>query len=110
MRDYWTDATGRRWRVATAGKRLAFRYPGHAALRAHVFARDGFCCVRCGWVPSSIPEAYDGRYTLLGDDVGGKRRELQLDHIVALHVGGSNHPDNMQTLCFGCNSSKGARQ
>lgn len=110
MRDYWTGADGKRWRIAPAGRRLTFRYPGHAALRAHVFMRDGFRCVRCDWMPSAIPAGYEGRYTLLGADVGGKRRELQLDHIVPLHIGGTNHPDNLQTLCFGCNASKGARQ
>lgn len=103
---HWIDASGRRWRVAPAGKRLQFANAGAAALRAHVFIRDGFRCLRCDWMPSAIPTPYTGRYTLLGDDVGGKRRELQLDHILALHNGGSNHPDNLQTLCFGCNASK----
>ena len=109
MRDYWTDGSGKRWRVAPSGKRLNFANLGPQALRAFVYARDGFRCVRCDWMPSAIPTPYDGRYTLLGDDVGGKRRELQLDHVVALHHGGTNHPDNLQTLCFGCNASKGAR-
>lgn len=106
---HWVDSGGKKWRVATAGSRFTFSYPGHAALRAHVFARDGFRCVRCDWMPSAIPTPYDGRYTLLGDDVGGKRRELQLDHVYAIHNGGTNHPDNLQTLCFGCNAGKGAR-
>lgn len=106
---HWIDDNGNKWRVATAGNRFKFTYPGHAALRAHVFARDGFRCVNCDWMPSAIPTPYDGRYTLLGDDVGGKRRELQLDHVIAMHNGGTNHPNNLQTLCFGCNASKGAR-
>lgn len=56
-----------------------------------------------------MPEDYSGRYTLDGPDVGGKRRELQLDHVIPHIRGGSNHPNNLQTLCFGCNAGKCAR-
>ena len=36
-------------------------------------------------------------------------RKGQLDHIVALSLGGSNRPSNLQWLCEDCNKSKGAR-
>lgn len=108
-RERWMDASGKTWAVASPRHRLCFRYPSNRALRAFVYARDGFACVRCGWKPPFVPERYDGQFTLLGDDVAGKRQELQLDHVLALHNGGTHHPDNLQTLCFQCNASKGAR-
>lgn len=37
------------------------------------------------------------------------RRKFHVDHVVALAVGGSNWPSNIQLLCASCNLSKGAR-
>lgn len=109
MRDtHWIDASGKRWRVASSRHRICFRYPANRALRAFVYARDGFCCVGCGWEPPAVPAGYDGQFTLIGPDENGKRQELQLDHVLALYNGGTHHPDNLQTLCFQCNTSKGA--
>lgn len=105
-RHFWMSPEGIRFRIPSAGNRLTFKYPLHASIRAYVYKRDGFACVKCGWMPADIPENYDGRYTLLGKDVNGKRRELQLDHITPISKGGSNSPANFQTLCFGCNASK----
>lgn len=45
----------------------------------------GDACLCCGWPVS------------------------QIDHIVPLARGGTNHPTNIQPLCRRCNSSKGAR-
>ena len=55
------------------------------AVRAAVYERDGFACVRCG-----------------SDD------DLSLDHIVPWSRGGSDTVENFQTMCRPCNSSKGA--
>lgn len=54
-------------------------------LRVMVFGRDGYKCNSCG-----------------------TGRDLTLDHIVPVLSGGSNEPDNLQTLCRSCNSKKGA--
>lgn len=56
------------------------------ALRAMIFARDKFKCVNC---PST--------------------QSLSIDHIIAVKNGGTDDPQNLQTLCKKCNSSKGAK-
>ncbi len=110
MRESWTDESGTTRPCPPSGKRLNFRYPGHAALRAFVFRRDRFACIRCGYRPASVPVDYDGRYTL-GEPVSATetRQELQLDHKTPRFYEGANHPENLQTLCFQCNAAKGAR-
>jgi len=54
----------------------------------NVFERDSYHCKRCG-----------------GDWMSG----LTLDHIVPRLKGGTDDPENLQTLCQRCNSKKGAR-
>lgn len=54
--------------------------------RDFVYARDGHACLHCG--------ATD---------------RLSLDHIYPHSRGGSDAPDNLQTLCRPCNSRKGSR-
>lgn len=60
------------------------------AVAAHagpaVFRRDDYTCRLCG-------------------RRGGP---LEVDHIVPVARGGENDPDNLQTLCRGCNRRKGA--
>ena len=58
--------------------------PPTEAERQAVFKRDGFKCVFCG--------ATD---------------DLTLDHVIPRSKGGSSNPDNLQTLCRSCNTSKG---
>ena len=62
------------------------RLPIPPEVRLAVYQRDGHRCAECG----------------SADD-------LSLDHIVPWSLGGSDGPDNLQTLCRPCNSSKGAR-
>lgn len=106
--DTWTDYAGRVWPVLTSRRRLKFKYPAHAALRAHVFRRDGFCCVRCGAKAVGSTESYDGRQTLRTDTrvSSGYPDMLILDHILTLPAGGRNVVENFQTLCETCNKRK----
>lgn len=54
-------------------------------IKRQVKKRDGGCCLCCGET---------------------NRRRLQVDHIAPSFVGGSNAPDNLQTLCSTCNGLK----
>lgn len=48
-----------------------------------IFIRDGYKCLCCG-----------------------STKELSIDHIIPLSVGGNNAMKNLQTLCRDCNSNK----
>lgn len=108
MAEKWTDWQGRIWPVITTVRRLKFKYPAHAALRAHIFRRDGFCCVRCGARALNVPASYDGRHTLFTNTKvsSGYPDMLILDHILTLPAGGRNVVENFQTLCETCNRRK----
>lgn len=54
-------------------------------LRRMIYERDGYKCKKCG-----------------------SRKNPSIDHIKPVALGGSNEPDNLQTLCRSCNSKKGA--
>jgi len=58
-----------------------------AAVRIRVYKRDRFQCTYCG--------------------VPGTEAELEVDHIVPLAKGGSNHMSNLTTACRKCNAKKG---
>lgn len=51
-----------------------------------------------------IPEDYDGALA-----VGDHDSWLEVDHIIALHNGGTNDIENLQTLCKRCNCKKGVK-
>lgn len=55
-------------------------------LRFNVMKRDGFHCQLCG--------------------ATGKTAQLVIDHIVPVSKGGKTEMENLQTLCFRCNSGK----
>lgn len=55
-------------------------------MRDLVYERDEHSCVSCGAVEN-----------------------LSLDHVYPWSLGGEDEPENLQTLCRSCNSSKGAR-
>lgn len=60
------------------------RTPIPQRLRMAIYRRDGFKCVHCG-----------------AED------DLTIDHIYPWSRGGTDQPDNLQTLCAACNSRKG---
>ena len=60
------------------------RKPISKTTREEVFKRDNYCCVMCG-----------------------STKNLEVDHEESLANGGTNHIDNLQTLCRDCNRRKG---
>lgn len=57
--------------------------------RFQVLRRDGFRCRYCGRSPEE-------------DGV-----RLEVDHVVPVANGGTNHPANLKTSCYDCNRGKG---
>jgi len=105
---FWTDYKGREWPVVRSARRLKFKYPAHAALREHVFARDGFQCRRCDARAEHVSSEWNGHSTLFTNTMtgGGHPDVLVLDHVVSLSAGGRNEVGNFQTLCETCNKRK----
>jgi len=58
-------------------------------LRDSIFLRDHYKCKHCGWTAKNKPS-----------------KQLRCDHIVPVSLGGLTVPENLQTLCFNCNSRK----
>ena len=61
-------------------------------LREQIKERDNYACKRCGVSVRDEPHLL-----------------LEIDHIVPLSRGGMTTEDNLQTLCWKCNRSKGAK-
>jgi 5-methylcytosine-specific restriction endonuclease McrA len=105
--DTWTDYMGRTWPVIKSPYPLKFKNRSHAALRVHVFHRDGYVCVGCGARAIDVPEDYDGRFALQTDGfVGRWRALLVLDHILTRKAGGSHRVENLRAFCEACNIRK----
>jgi 5-methylcytosine-specific restriction endonuclease McrA len=81
----WTDHNGIDWTVPGDRKRLGSKSKNHQALRAYIHFRDHYTCQICGETNT---------------------RKLEIDHVKGFNNGGSNHPDNLQVLCQGCNIRK----
>lgn len=77
-----------RWTRSAAGQRALMT----ARLRGWVKDRDGHACRQCGVSVAAEPHLL-----------------LEVDHVVPLSRGGLSVPENLQTLCWRCNRSKGAR-
>lgn len=77
-----------RWRKSVAGQRALMT----SALRKHILERDGYQCRACGVNLNAEPHLL-----------------LEVDHIVPVSKGGLTTEGNLQTLCWRCNRSKGAK-
>ena len=66
------------------------------AVRAAVYERDAGMCQSCGIeVKIGKDDKYDNDPNL-----------AEIDHIIEVADGGTNHPQNLQLLCFSCNRKK----
>ncbi len=61
-------------------------------LRTHIKERDNYTCCQCGNSTHVEPNLL-----------------LEVDHIIPIAKGGLTQEDNLQTLCWKCNRSKGAK-
>ena len=61
-------------------------------LRTHIKERDKYTCCQCGNSVHAEPNLL-----------------LEVDHIIPIAKGGLTQEDNLQTLCWKCNRSKGAK-
>lgn len=77
-----------RWAKSAAGQRALMT----TKLRTHIKERDGYACLHCGVSVAAEPHLL-----------------LEIDHILPVSRGGLSTPDNLQTLCWKCNRSKGAK-
>lgn len=77
-----------RWKKSVAGQRALMT----SKLRQHIIDRDGHSCRQCGIGTAQEPHLL-----------------LEVDHIVPVSKGGMTTEDNLQTLCWRCNRSKGAK-
>lgn len=77
-----------RWTKSAAGQRALMT----ARLRSQIKERDQHTCVLCRVSLSAEPHLL-----------------LEVDHIMPVSKGGLSVPENLQTLCWRCNRSKGAK-
>jgi len=77
-----------RWAKSAAGQRALMT----ASLRTWIKTRDHHACKTCGVSVAKEPHLL-----------------LEVDHIHPVSKGGLSVPENLQTLCWRCNRSKGAK-
>ena len=77
-----------RWTKSAAGQRALMT----ARLRGHIKHRDNYTCRQCGVSLAAEPHLL-----------------LEVDHIMPVSKGGLSVPENLQTLCWRCNRTKGAK-
>jgi hypothetical protein len=75
--------------VMIAEDRLPAKAREHIKLRFEILTRDDFRCLTCG-------------------TAAGAGRRLQVHHILPVEAGGTNDPDNLETLCDACHAGKHA--
>lgn len=77
-----------RWAQSAAGQRSLMT----AQLRNSIKERDRHTCMQCDISVAAEPHLL-----------------LEVDHIIPVSKGGLSTPDNLQTLCWRCNRTKGAK-
>jgi hypothetical protein len=84
-------------------------------LRIQCFRESGLVCLACGLVGQffALEQIQSKNYTgwainLYGRRAGGEEILLTKDHVKPLSLGGPNALDNLQTMCWPCNQSKGS--
>lgn len=77
-----------KFKKSVAGQRALMT----SKLRQSIKKRDGFACKKCGVSVEHEPNLL-----------------LEIDHIIPVSKGGLTVEDNLQTLCWRCNRSKGAK-
>lgn len=77
-----------RWVKSAAGQRALMT----VRLRGHIKERDRYTCLQCAVSVAAEPHLL-----------------LEVDHIMPVSKGGLSTPENLQTLCWRCNRSKGAK-
>lgn len=77
-----------KFKKSAAGQRALMT----SKLRQHIKERDHFTCQKCGASLEQEPHLL-----------------LEIDHIVPVSKGGMTTEDNLQTLCWRCNRSKGSK-
>lgn len=77
-----------KWRKSVAGQRALMT----SRLRTEIKERDHYDCQSCGLGTKDEPNLL-----------------LEIDHIMPVSKGGLTSKDNLQTLCWRCNRSKGSK-
>jgi len=77
-----------KFKKSAAGQRALMT----SKLREKIKQRDGYTCKKCGLSVEKEPNLL-----------------LEIDHIIPIAKGGMTTEDNLQTLCWRCNRSKGAK-
>lgn len=77
-----------KWKKSIAGQRALMT----SKLRETIKTRDGFTCCNCNLSIEDEPNLL-----------------LEIDHIIPLSRGGISTENNLQTLCWRCNRTKGAK-
>lgn len=77
-------------------------YAGVRWEKRHIIVRDGCACRDCGEIFEKSIREGGPVYPLPGC--------VELDHIIRVIDGGTDHPDNLQLLCPACHRIKTRRE
>lgn len=84
--------------------------PHHKEVASVIPSQSGW--IDSGSVPSTVTEKQKDRIKARDNYIClkcGTTKNLTVDHIIPVSKGGSSDDDNLQTLCYACNTSKGNR-